>query len=397
MRRWAPLSTLRPMKTVTRPDLSPVVDLLTRQAEENLHDCAQVYVSLHGDTILDGVVGESRPGRPLRNDDMMLWYSSSKPTTTVAVLQLWEQGKLRLDDLVADYVGGWGAGKERCTLRQVLTHTGGFPMLRGGETFDENIDYADAVAGIAAHPAEWEPGTAAGYHPASGWKVLGAVVEAVDGRPIERYVRDEIFAPLGMSNCRLGVPVDEQRLLGDRIVPVAWKGHGIARRVDGALQMVPYKVDRIHNQPWHIAKVEPGGGIRGPARELGLFYESLLGFGPAILENRTVEVMSAIHRRGLKDITFGMSMPWGLGVQRAFTGGTSRRAFGHSGMASSRGLADPEIGLVFVVVCNGLPSYMPNEERFLDLTDATYRALGDEVAPVRQEVRPIATAGLFSS
>ena len=90
-------------------------------------------------------------------------------------------------------------------------------------------------------------------------------------------------------------------------------------------------------------------------------------------------------------------MPWGLGVQRAFTGGTSRRAFGHSGMASSRGLADPEIGLVFVVVCNGLPSYMPNEERFLDLTDATYRALGDEVAPVRQEVRPIATAGLFSS
>ena len=63
----APLSTLRPMKTVTRPDLSPVVDLLTRQAEQNLHDCAQVYVSRHGDTILDGVVGESRPGRPLRN------------------------------------------------------------------------------------------------------------------------------------------------------------------------------------------------------------------------------------------------------------------------------------------------------------------------------------------
>jgi CubicO group peptidase (beta-lactamase class C family) len=98
----------------------------------------------------------------------------------------------------------------------------------------------------------------------------------------------------------------------------------------------------------------------------------------------------------LKDVTFGLSMPWGLGVQRAFTGGTSRRAFGHSGMASSRGLADPEIGLVMVVVCNGLPSYIPNEERFIELTDAVYSALGDDVASLRQEVRPVA-GGLFSS
>jgi hypothetical protein len=65
-------------------------------------------------------------------------------------------------------------------------------------------------------------------------------------------------------------------------------------------------------------------------------------------------------------------------------------------MASSRGLADPEIGLVSVVVCNGLPGYLENEQRFLELTDATYRALGDDVARIRQDVRPIA-GGLFSS
>lgn len=380
----------------TRPDVSSLLDLLTRQRDENLHNCAQVYVSLHGEVLLDAAIGESLPGRALRDDDLMLWYSSSKPATTAAILQLWERGLLGLDDLVGSYIEGWGAGKERCTLRHVLTHTGGFPMLSGGETFDENITYGEAIARIAAHPAEWEPGTAAGYHASSGWKVLGAVVEAVDGRPISRYVHDEIFTPLGMTNCRLGIPLDEQKTLEERIVPVAWKGHGLMRRIDGALQMVPYKIDRIHNQPWHIAKVEPGGGIRGPARELGRFYESLLGLIRPILDNRTVEVMAAIHRRGLKDATFGMSMPWGLGVQRAFTGGTSRRAFGHSGMASSRGLADPEIGLVLVVVSNGLPSYLDNEQRFLDLTNAAYSALGDDVARVRQDVRPIA-GGLFSS
>ncbi len=384
------------MRMATRPDVSSLVDLLTRQRDEDLHDCAQVYVSLEGEVLLDAVVGESHPGRALRDDDLMLWYSSSKPVTTVAILQLWDRGLLALDDPVGAYIDGWGAGKERCTLRQVLTHTGGFPMLTGGETFDEDIAYRDAVARIAAHPAEWEPGTAAGYHASSGWKVLGAVVEAVDGRPIRRYVREEIFGPLGMSNCRLGIPLDEQQLLGERIVPVAWKGHALMRKIDGAVQMVPYKIDRIHNQPWHIAKVEPGGGIRGPARELGRFYESLLGFGRPIVDNRTVEVMAAIHRRGLKDVTFGLSLPWGLGVQRAFTGGTSRRAFGHSGMASSRGLADPEIGLVLVVVCNGLPSYLDNERRFLDLTNATYIALGDDIAHVRQDVRPIA-GGFFNS
>lgn len=384
------------MQITASTDLSTLVDLLTRQRDQNLHDCAQVYVSVDGNVLLDAVIGETRPGRPLRDDDLMLWYSSSKPVTTVAVMQQWERGNLALDDPISRFVDGWGAGKERCTVRHVLTHTGGFPLLRGGETFDDDIAYDEAVARIAAHPAEWEPGTAAGYHAASGWKILGAVVAAVDGRPIQQYVRDEIFGPLGMDHCRLGIPVDEQQELGERIVPVAWKGHGLIRTVDGALQMVPYRIDRIHDEPWHIAKVEPGGGIRGPARELGRFYESLLGFGPPILDNRTIEAMIAVHRRGLKDVTFGLSLPWGLGVQRAFTGGTSRRAFGHNGMASSRGLADPEIGLVMVIVCNGLPGYLENEQRFLELTDATYRALGDDVARVRQEVRPIA-GGLFSS
>ncbi|HEX4777903.1 MAG TPA: serine hydrolase domain-containing protein [Acidimicrobiia bacterium] len=371
------------------PDLSPVVELLERQRAEDLHDCAQAYVSLQGTVLLDTAVGQSRPGRDLRVDDLMLWYSSSKPVTTVALLQLWEQGRLALDDPVAKYVDGWGAGKERATLRHVLTHTGGFPMLTGGETFDLDAPYDGAVARIAAHEAEWVPGTAAGYHASSGWKILGAVVEAVDGRPIARFARDEIFTPVGMANCRMGVSLDEQRALGDRIAPVAWKGHSVPRVRDGALQMIPYKVDRIHNEPWHVAKVEPGGGIRGPARELGLFYEAVLGYGAHVLDDRTVEVMAAIHRRGMKDVTFGLSMPWGLGVQRAFTGGTTRRAFGHSGMASSRGLADPEIGLVMVVVCNGLPSYLPNEQRFLDITDAVYSALGEEVALLRQELRPI--------
>jgi CubicO group peptidase (beta-lactamase class C family) len=372
-----------------------VVETLQRQCSEGFHDGAQAYVSRFGEPLLDVAVGESAPGRALRRDDVMLWYSSGKPVTTTAVLQLWERGRLGLDDLVADYVAGWGSGKERVTIRHVLTHTGGFTMAGRGELFDKDVPYSEAIVRIAAHPAEWEAGTKAGYHPTSGWKILGAVVEAIDGRPIERYVADEVLTPAGMKECRLGVPADEQAALGDRLVPVAWKGHAIAIQDDGGLRMFPYHIEQIHNEAWHVAKVEPGGGMRGPARELGRLYESLLGFGPPLLEPRTVEVMGAVHRYGLPDIIFGgQKTPWGLGVQVAggFSGGPGRRAFGHGGMASSRGLADPDAGLVMVLVTNGLPDPIRNEQRMFAFTDGVYRAFGDELTHLRLPARSMSEA-----
>ena len=121
-------------------------------------------------------------------------------------------------------------------------------------------------------------------------------------------------------------------------MPVAWTGHTMPVVDDeGALSMVPYHIENVHNEPWHIAKVEPGGGMRGPARELGAFYESLLGYRTSVVEPATVEMMSKVHRWGLRDAVFSFDAPWGLGVGVDFSGGTGRRAFGHGGMASSRG------------------------------------------------------------
>jgi CubicO group peptidase (beta-lactamase class C family) len=383
--------------TVVEPALSGVVDVLERQRADGWHDGAQCYVSRHADVLLDASVGESRPGRALEPDDLMLLYSSGKPLTVVAVLQLWEQGKLGLDDLVGDYVDGWGAGKERCTIRHVLTHMGGFPNA-DAKLFDHEVPYDEVVAAIAASPALWEPGTDAAYHPSSGWKILGAIVERIDGRPIDRYLGDELFATLGVENMRLGIPIDEQAALGERVTPVHWRGHVMpVVDAEGGLQMVPYKVDEVHNEPGFVAKVEPGGGARAPARELGRFYESLLGLGPPLLEPRTVEAMSAVHRYGIKDRLFRRNIPWGLGVQVAFTGGTGRRAFGHGGMASSRALADPEYGLVMVVVSNALPEFLPAELRLFQVTDAVYSALGDEVARTREPVIPIEELFGFST
>jgi len=378
-------------------DFSGVVALLEEGIAADWHDCAQAYVSIEGERLLDVAVGESRPGRPLRTDDVMLWYSAGKPLTTVAVLQLWEQRRLALDDRVAEYVPGWGAGKERATIRHLLTHTGGFPMM-GTDVFDRDLTYAESVAVVAASPAESEPGTTAAYHATSAWRILGAIVHAIDGRPIDRYLRDEVLAPLGVSDTSLGVSIDEQAQLGDRLVPVGWKGHVLPKiDADGALSMVPYRVDKLHNRPWHIAKVEPAGGMRGPAVSLARFYESLLGFGPCLTDPHTVDTMSAVHRYGMKDGVLGRRIPWGLGVQVEFTGGTTRRAFGHGGMASSRAIADPTCGLVMVVVANGLPNFIAAERRVFQVTDAVYSALGADVAPFRKPAEDLGRAAGLST
>ena len=383
--------------SATKPDLAGVIDHLERRRADGWHDGAQCYVSRHGEVLLDVAIGESRPGRAVEREDLMLLYSAGKPLTVVAVLQLWERGRLGLDDRVGEYVDGWGNGKERCTIRHVLTHTGGFPNA-DAKLFDRDVPYGEVVAHIAASPARWEPGTDAAYHPSSGWKILGAVVERIDGRPIDRYLTEEVLGPLGVDNMRLGIPLEEQDALGERIAPVYWRGHAMpVVDPDGGLQMVPYKVDQFHNEPHFIAKVEPGGGMRGPARELGRFYESLLGFGAPVLEQRTVEVMSSVHRYGIKDRLFRQNIRWGLGVQVAFTGGTGRRAFGHGGMASSRALADPEFGLVMAVVTNGLAGFVDAEQRLFEVTDAVYSALGDDVARTRQRAVPLQELYGFST
>jgi predicted mannosyl-3-phosphoglycerate phosphatase (HAD superfamily) len=61
-------------------------------------------------------------------------------------------------------------------------------------------------------------------------------------------------------------------------------------------------------------------------------------------------------------------------------------------MASSRALADPECGLVMVIVANGLAGYFEAEQRVLEITDAVYTALGDEVAHLRRKVGSVAQA-----
>ena len=174
---------------------------------ERLHLGAQIYVSLHGEPVADAALGENRPGEPLTRGHLMLWLSSTKPVPAVAVAQLWERGLLELDDPVALHVPEFAAnGKEGITLRHLLTHTAGIRMLdtgwpRGLLGRDHRPDLRhEARAALGARREGRLPPGVELVHPRRGRS------SRVGGRPFDRYVREEIFEPLGMADSWIGMP-----------------------------------------------------------------------------------------------------------------------------------------------------------------------------------------------
>ncbi len=354
--------------------------------ERGLHLGAQLYVSLGGRAVADAAVGENRPGEPLRRDTLSLWLSASKPVVAVAVARLWERGLLELDDPVVRHLPEFAAnGKERITLRHLLTHTSGIRMLDVGWPRDS---WEEIVARIAAAKPEprWEPGRKAGYHTSSSWFVLGEVVRRLTGVEFERAVREEVFEPLGMESCWIGMP------------PERWREAREAGRL-GAMWNTGVEPPRQHG--WdaeaQCVRPNPGGNGRGPVRELARLYEMLLGRGihggVRHLAPQTVEALTARHRVGLLDHTFRHQMDWGLGVildskhygvetvPYGYGRHASPRAFGHSGMLSSTAFADPEHGLAVAVVWNGTPAEAHHERRVAATLDAVYEDLGLAARP----------------
>lgn len=351
---------------------------LERGIAEGLHRGGQLRIDRDGEAVADAAFGEAAPGEPMRRDHRLLWLSASKPLTAIAVAQLWERGAWTLDDPVARHLPAFAeGGKEGVTIRHLLTHTSGIRML---ETGWPEADREAIVARICARPLEpgWVPGRKAGYHRTSSWFVLGELVRRADGRPIERYLEEELFAPLGLSASSLGVPPERWDEVSPEIGPM-WIRAGDALA----------KTDLTSREK--LVAPSPGGNALGPARELARVYSMLAAGGELdgrrILTPQTVEAVVARHRVGLVDQSFKARLDWGLGVivNSAHYGEADTpygygphagpRTFGHSGAQSSVGFCDPDAGLVAAIVVNGMSGKTAHRERFERLLEALYEDL----------------------
>jgi CubicO group peptidase (beta-lactamase class C family) len=362
-----------------RERLGKTSAVIERGRDDGLHRGGQLYVSLDGEVVADAAFGEARPGEAMTRDHLLRWMSAVKPVLAVALAQLWEDGRLEMDDPVHRHIPGFeAAGKADVTLRHLLTHTAGLPEL-GREMAELSREAIFERLVSAGLQPDWVPGKKAGYSPTSGWFVLGEIVRRLTEVPYEDYARQRILLPLEMKDSWAGMSEKTYRDYGARIAAVEDTSEGEAVPLS-------WETDDLRTP-------SPGGSGRGPVRELGRFYEMLLNRGrlgkTVIVSPQSVEALTARHRVRMLDQTFGFVYDWGLGLmldskgnqgasQLAYDFGAhcSPRAFGHGGNQCATGFCDPQHRLVVAWAFNGLPGEARHRRRNHAVNTAIYEDLG---------------------
>jgi CubicO group peptidase (beta-lactamase class C family) len=240
---------------------------------------------------------ETGRARPMTTDAIFRIASMTKAVTSVATMQLYEQGRFALDDPAEKYLpelaglmifesfdastGAYAVrpATKKVTIRHLFAHTSGLgywftsPIVRDFKPRDGEK--------YAAGPLLFEPGTDWMYGTGVDW--LGRLVERLSGRNLEEYFRERIFAPLGMADTFYNVPDDRQ----GRLVTVHRRPGG---RGDAALIEQP-------NQPQRPATVfNGGGGLSSTAGDYIRFERMILNGGALdgarIISAETVGLMS---------------------------------------------------------------------------------------------------------
>ena len=265
---------------------------------------------------------------------------------TTAVMILVDQGKLSLDAPVQRYVPGFvGRGKERVTLRHLLTHSSGLPAWR--PLYIEATTRSTALTLTDTTPLTAEPGRLTVYSDL-GAIVLTQVVESVTGERLDRFLDREVFGPLGMTSTRFSPPPEWR----DRIAPTE-------RSLDGTIIR-----GTVHDEnSWRLGGVSGHAGLFSNAPDLARFATRLMdtwharltpgprpGVNPPILPS---ELVREFTRR--QNVVPGSSRALGWDTpSEGSSAGTrlSATAFGHTGFTGTSIWIDPEKDLFVILLTN---------------------------------------------
>jgi CubicO group peptidase (beta-lactamase class C family) len=346
---------------------------------------------------------ESR--RPMRPDAIFRIYSMTKPITSVAVLILLEEGKLRLGDPVSKYVPELANRKvlaapdgpleqlvdaeREMTVRDLLTHTSGltygfmgkgpinarYEEISGPVGKRSTDDLATWVRRLGALPLVYQPATLWNYSVSTD--VLGHLVAVVSGKPFDVFLRERIFAPLDMRDTDFWVPADKL----DRLAANYRTGD------DGKLALFDAAPQSSYaTRPPFLSG---GGGLVSTARDYARFAQMLLAGGELdgrrILARKTVELMTLDHLSDaersapfLKRISAGSG--FGLGVSVVIDAAAHGRpgsagSYGWGGAAGTHFWVDPREELACVVMVQNMhPAVLSLPP---DVETAVYQALSD--------------------
>ncbi len=281
---------------------------------------AVTFVAHHGKVVHNKAFGwRSIENKiPCEKDDYFRMASQTKAITAVAVLTLFEQGKILLDQPIKKYIPEFAnpqvlvsfdekdstyttrPAKRDITIRHLLTHTSGYsygnsqtrkiydkagvplsPMLS-----NEDITLGEAVKRLAKCPLEHDPGDKFTY--GMSLDVLGYLIEVVSGMPVDEYFRKNIFEPLGMNNTYFYLPDNKK----DKMITLYEKNGpdiplSFNLRANGMYQTLPYSGAK--------KMLSTGAGLNGTIEDYARFCQMILNGGEfnghRILSRKTMEMM----------------------------------------------------------------------------------------------------------
>ena len=351
--------------------------------------------------VYEGAAGKQDSNNvPISTTSIFRIASMTKPVTSVAVMQLVESGRVKLDEPVATYLPELGQvqvlesvdsstkkaqlrpPKSPVTVRQLLTHTSGFVY----EFFDPKMHSYVATGAVPSAmkggddylkaPLMFDPGSQWEYGISTDW--LGKLVEKVSGQNLEDYFHQHIFEPLGMTDTFFNVPEDKQK----RVVALSVRGN------DGALQQPPA-------QPLTPVRFfSGGGGLFSTAGDYMKFMRMILNGGKLgkaqILKSDTVAMMT---RNQIGDLTLiqltsmapqfaknptrlpGAPDKFGLGFginSKPVEGGRSAQSLTWAGIYSTYFWIDPARKICAVILMQMLPF---SDDAAISLVDQFERAV----------------------
>lgn len=316
--------------------------------------------------------------QPMQGASLFQIRSMSKPITAVAVMQLWEQGLLRLDDPVAAYIPAFAdpvvleepddmasatrRASRPLTIEDLLLHRGGLshrfsPLYRDNGVRSRDDTLEELVEKVAAQPLIADPGTIWNYSIST--TVLGRIVEIVSGQRFDTYLDEHVFRPLGMADTGFHVPPESI----DRLA----RAYQLAMQPGQTMQRLPEMSVPITEPP---ALLEGAAGMVSSAPDYLRFLQAMLNGGTLdgvrILQPETVRLLTTNQLDGaLRPLRLsGRELPglgWGYGFSVVMEPersryGVNRGEFGWNGSLGTFSWADPETGTIALLLMQISPS-----------------------------------------
>ncbi|MDR2473279.1 MAG: beta-lactamase family protein [Tannerella sp.] len=301
---------------------------------------------------------------PLEKDDIFRMYSQTKAVTTVALMQLFEQGKFQLDDPVSKYIpemtdrvkprnGTEHNAPSPVLIRQLMSHTSGIGALQGGDKSYATL--AEYVKEQVKQPLQYDPGMSWNYHPASD--VWAYLVEYFSKQSLQDYIKENIFKPLGINDMAYYYPESYK----DRFVTVYREEDGQIKPAEMWSGRYPFGSDtRFANG---------GTGLNGTIEGYARFLQAILNGGSfnnkRILGRRTIEVMSKDQIKhpegGADNFRFGLGFQIYPGEKITWDANkgaspmVSPGSLSWGGMANTDYIIDTQENMIILLYTNRLP------------------------------------------